>query len=66
MIVLFAALAATVPAGMFLRWAVTPVTAAYRIGHVLGRKAERLALDPARFVPAFRAGYRIGRRDRHR
>jgi hypothetical protein len=62
MLVLIVALVATAPAGVYLRWAVIPVRVAFRIG----RTAERHAADPARFVPAFRAGYRIGRRDRQR
>jgi hypothetical protein len=64
MIILIVALVAIIPAGAWLHWAVTPVRVAFQAGHRLGRTAERLALGPARFVPAFRVGYRLGRRGR--
>jgi hypothetical protein len=61
-IALGATAAGVVAAGAYIRWAVRPVIGAYR----LGRGAERLMADPARYVPAFKAGYSIGRRDKRR
>lgn len=49
-----------VAVGAYARWSVQPAMASYRIG----RRMERLVANPARYVPAFRAGYVLGRNDR--
>ena len=56
------AVAAAAGLGAWMRWTVKPVIIAYHVG----RGVERLVADPARYGPAFKAGLRIGYRDRHR
>lgn len=56
------AVVGVIAAGAYLRHSTVPVVAAYRVG----RDFERLAADPARYVPAFRVGYKFGRADRAR
>jgi hypothetical protein len=52
--------AAAVGLGAYLKFATRPV----RVAFGLGRDCEHMMADPARYVPAFTTGYRIGRRDR--
>lgn len=54
--------AAALGLGAYLKFCTRPVLGAFR----LGRDVEHMMADPARYVPAFTTGYRIGHRDRVR